>query len=41
MTKTIVESSNRTVVIGFDEPFCIIGEDKSYRTKKIGYGIRS
>ena len=26
MTKTIVESSNRTVVIGFDEPFCIIGE---------------
>ena len=26
MTKTIVESSNRAVVIGFDEPFCIIGE---------------
>ena len=26
MPKTIVESSNRTVVIGFDEPFCIIGE---------------
>ena len=26
MTKTIIESSNRTVVIGFDEPFCIIGE---------------
>ena len=26
MTKTIVESSNRTVVIGLDEPFCIIGE---------------
>ena len=26
MTKTIVESSNSTVVIGFDEPFCIIGE---------------
>ena len=26
MTKTIVESSNRSVVIGFDEPFCIIGE---------------
>ena len=26
MTKTIIESSNKTVVIGFDEPFCIIGE---------------
>ena len=26
MTKTIVESSNKIVVIGFDEPFCIIGE---------------
>ena len=26
MTKTIVESSNKTVVIGLDEPFCIIGE---------------
>ncbi len=26
MTKTIVESPNRSVVIGFDEPFCIIGE---------------
>ena len=26
MTKTIIESSNRSVVIGFDEPFCIIGE---------------
>ena len=26
MTKTIVESANRGVVIGFDEPFCIIGE---------------
>ncbi len=26
MTKTIVESSNRSVVLGFDEPFCIIGE---------------
>ena len=26
MTKTIVESLNKTVVIGLDEPFCIIGE---------------
>ena len=26
MTKTIIESSNKTVVIGLDEPFCIIGE---------------
>ena len=26
MTKTIVESSNKTVFIGLDEPFCIIGE---------------
>ena len=42
MTKTIVESSNRTVVIGFDEPFCIIGERiNPTGRKKIGYGIRS
>ena len=26
MTKTIVESSSKTVTIGLDEPFCIIGE---------------
>ena len=26
MTRTIVSSANREVVIGFDEPFCIIGE---------------
>ena len=26
MTRTIVESSSKTVVIGFDEPFCVIGE---------------
>ena len=26
MTRTIVESRKRTVVIGFDEPFCVIGE---------------
>jgi 5-methyltetrahydrofolate--homocysteine methyltransferase len=26
MVKTIVESQTKTVVIGFDEPFCVIGE---------------
>ena len=26
MTRTIVESGSKTVVIGFDEPFCVIGE---------------
>jgi len=26
MTRTVVESASRTVVIGFDEPFCVIGE---------------
>ncbi|SDX24734.1 5-methyltetrahydrofolate--homocysteine methyltransferase [Albimonas donghaensis] len=26
MTRTIVESKSKTVVIGFDEPFCVIGE---------------
>ncbi|MBI6630482.1 methyltetrahydrofolate cobalamin methyltransferase [Pontibaca salina] len=26
MTRTIVESQTRTVVIGFDQPFCVIGE---------------
>lgn len=26
MTRTILESKSRTVVIGFDQPFCIIGE---------------
>ena len=26
MTRTIVESQTRTAVIGFDEPFCVIGE---------------
>lgn len=26
MTRTIVESATRTVTIGFDEPFCVIGE---------------
>ena len=26
MTRTILESKSKTVVIGFDEPFCVIGE---------------
>ncbi|WP_209424309.1 methyltetrahydrofolate cobalamin methyltransferase [Pararhodobacter sp. SW119] len=26
MTRTIVESATKTVVIGFEEPFCVIGE---------------
>ncbi len=26
MTKTIVESASKTAIIGFDQPFCVIGE---------------
>ena len=26
MTRTVIESQTRTVTIGFDEPFCVIGE---------------
>ncbi len=26
MTRTVLESASKTVVIGFDEPFCVIGE---------------
>lgn len=26
MTRTVIESKSQTVVIGFDEPFCVIGE---------------
>ncbi len=26
MTRTVLESKSKTVVIGFDEPFCVIGE---------------
>jgi 5-methyltetrahydrofolate--homocysteine methyltransferase len=26
MTRTIIESATKTVIIGFDEPFCVIGE---------------
>ena len=26
MTRTVIESKSKTVIIGFDEPFCVIGE---------------
>ena len=26
MTRTVIESASKTVTIGFDEPFCVIGE---------------
>jgi len=26
MTRTVIESKSKTTVIGFDEPFCVIGE---------------
>ena len=26
MTRTVLASKTRTVTIGFDEPFCVIGE---------------
>ena len=26
MTRTVVESKSKTVIIGFDQPFCVIGE---------------
>ncbi len=26
MTRTVVESKTKTAIIGFDEPFCVIGE---------------
>ena len=26
MTRTIVESKTKTAILGFDEPFCVIGE---------------
>ena len=35
MTRTIVESKTKTVVIGFDEPFCVIGERINPTGRKI------
>ena len=26
MTKTTIESKSKTIIIGFEEPFCVIGE---------------
>ncbi len=26
MTRTVVESKTKTAIIGFDQPFCVIGE---------------
>ncbi|MEO0694100.1 MAG: methyltetrahydrofolate cobalamin methyltransferase, partial [Pseudomonadota bacterium] len=26
MTRTVLESKSKSIVIGFDEPFCVIGE---------------
>ena len=26
MVKTVVESKTKTAVLGFDQPFCVIGE---------------
>lgn len=35
MTRTIVESATKTVTIGFDEPFCVIGERINPTGRKI------
>jgi 5-methyltetrahydrofolate--homocysteine methyltransferase len=35
MTRTIVESKTRTAVIGFDQPFCVIGERINPTGRKI------
>ncbi len=35
MTRTVLESKTKTVVIGFDEPFCVIGERINPTGRKI------
>jgi len=35
MTRTVIESKTRTTVIGFDEPFCVIGERINPTGRKI------
>ncbi|MEO0358175.1 MAG: dihydropteroate synthase [Pseudomonadota bacterium] len=35
MTRTIIESKTKTVVMGFDEPFCVIGERINPTGRKI------
>ena len=35
MTRTVVESKTKTTIIGFDEPFCVIGERINPTGRKI------
>ena len=35
MTRTIVESKTKTAIIGFDQPFCVIGERINPTGRKI------
>ncbi|MEM6308401.1 MAG: methyltetrahydrofolate cobalamin methyltransferase, partial [Pseudomonadota bacterium] len=35
MTRTVIESKTKTVVMGFDEPFCVIGERINPTGRKI------
>ena len=35
MTRTVVESKSKTAIIGFDEPFCVIGERINPTGRKI------
>ena len=35
MTRTVIESKTKTAVIGFDEPFCVIGERINPTGRKI------
>ncbi|MDE0698162.1 MAG: methyltetrahydrofolate cobalamin methyltransferase, partial [Boseongicola sp.] len=35
MARTVLESKSKTVVIGFDEPFCVIGERINPTGRKI------
>src|SRR6056297_3491933 len=35
MTRTVIESKTKTAIIGFDEPFCVIGERINPTGRKI------
>ena len=35
MTRTVVESKTKTAILGFDEPFCVIGERINPTGRKI------
>ena len=35
MTRTVVESKTKTAIIGFDQPFCVIGERINPTGRKI------